>query len=433
MTAFIGRLLRCAVSGMMAATCVVALSLGAGAHAQTETAPPQAQVAPPYATLLRQAGDAPRLAASEADIRRAEGLSEQARARPNPSISVLTENVAGSSPYRGFDRAETTLQYSQPIELGGKRSARMAAGQAGVALSHARDRDARVAFAYDLARAYAAAEIADRRISLAEDEVEEAQSDLHAAQALVDAGKEARLRALQAHSALNEESAALELARANRIGAYARLSGLVGTEQPYASLSESLLDGSAKAPIVGPVDPQSTSTFIVAQAEREAASRRLEVERRRATPDITANVGVRRLDYENSTAVVGGISIPLHIFDRNRGNIAASRAEIDAAEARLAMARNEARAEGQAAAAELAAAETRVTAAADAQATADETYRLARIAYEAGKSPLVELLAARHGLGAARGVVLDARIAHFEARARLARLAGRTITGEPIQ
>lgn len=422
MKAFRGRLPRHAVSGMLAATCLMAIAQ-----------PARAQVAPPFATLLRESEDAPRLAVSEAEIRRAEGLSEQARARPNPSVSVLTENVAGSSPYTGFDRAETTLQYSQPIELGGKRSARIAAGQAGVVASQARDRDARVAFAYDLARAYAAAEIADRRIGLAEDEVEEAQSDLKAAQALVGAGKEARLRSLQAQSALNEVNAALELARANRIGAYARLSALVGAEQPFASLSESLLEGAPKSPVVGPVDPQATTSVILAQAEREVASLRMDVERRRATPDITANIGVRRLAYENSTAVLGGVTIPLHIFDRNRGNIAASRADVDAADARLAIARNEARAEAQAAAAELAAADSRATAAINAKSTADETYRLARIAYEAGKSPLVELLAARHGLGAARGVVLDARTAQFEARARLARLQGRTITGEPIQ
>ena len=422
MKAFRGRLPRHAVSGMLAATCLMAIAQ-----------PARAQVAPPFATLLRESEDAPRLAVSEAEIRRAEGLSEQARARPNPSVSVLTENVAGSSPYTGFDRAETTLQYSQPIELGGKRSARIAAGQAGVVASQARDRDARVAFAYDLARAYAAAEIADRRIGLAEDEVEEAQSDLKAAQALVGAGKEARLRSLQAQSALNEVNAALELARANLIGAYARLSALVGAEQPFASLSESLLEGAPKSPVVGPVDPQATTSVILAQAEREVASLRMDVERRRATPDITANIGVRRLAYENSTAVLGGVTIPLHIFDRNRGNIAASRADVDAADARLAIARNEARAEAQAAAAELAAADSRATAAINAKSTADETYRLARIAYEAGKSPLVELLAARHGLGAARGVVLDARTAQFEARARLARLQGRTITGEPIQ
>src|SRR3546814_8429747 len=61
--------------------------------------------------------------------------------------------------YRGIDRAETTLQYSQPLEIGGKRSARIAAGEAGVAASRARDRDAKIRYAYDLARAYAAAAI----------------------------------------------------------------------------------------------------------------------------------------------------------------------------------------------------------------------------------------------------------------------------------
>ena len=284
MTAFRGRLPRRAVSGMLAATCLMAVA-----------SPARAQVAPPFATLLRDSEDAPRLAISEAEVRRAEGLSDQARARPNPSINVMTENVAGSSPYSGFGRAETTLQYSQPIELGGKRSARVAAGQAGVLASRARDRDARIGFAYDLARAYATAEIADRRIGLAEDEVEEAQSDLRAAQALVGAGKEARLRALQAQTSLNEASAQLDLAKANRIAAFARLSALVGAEIPFASLAESLLDTGPRPAVNGPVDPSASSAFVLAQTEREAASRRLEVERRRARPDITASLGVLSL------------------------------------------------------------------------------------------------------------------------------------------
>ena len=79
------------------------------------------------------------------------------------------------------------------------------------------------------------------------------------------------------------------------------------------------------------------------------------------------------------------------------------------------------------------AADARVSASKRTLGTAEETYRLARIAYEAGKSPLLELLTARHGLGVARGVVLDAAAARLEARARLARLQGTTITGEPVQ
>lgn len=421
MIAFTGRLPLRAVSGMMAVACATVLCAAA-----------RADVAPPFATLWREAANAPRLAVSSAEVQRAEGLAEQGRARPNPSVGVLTENVAGSTPYSGFDRAETTLQYSQPIEIGGKRSARIAAGEAGIVAARMRDRDARIAYAFDLARAYAAAEIADRRIALAEDEVEEAQSDLRAARALVEAGKEARLRALQAESSLDAIGADLDGAKAARIAAFARLSALAGVEEPYSGLAESLLDRPV-ASVVGPVDPLAGTSYLAAIAERDAAERRLTAERKRAIPDITANIGVRRLEQDKATAILGGISIPLHIFDRNRGNIAASRAEAQAAEARVAMARNDARAEAQAAQAQLAAADGRVAAAQAAQATADETYRLARIAYEAGKSPLVELLAARHGLGAARGTVLDARTARFEARALTARLQGRTIFGDPIQ
>mgnify|MGYP003635702748 FL=1 len=422
MRAFIGRLPRRVVSGMMVATCVAALC-----------APAQAQVAPPFATLLRQTADAPRRIESEAEVRRYEGLARQARARPNPTIGVLTENVAGSSPYRGVDRAETTLQYSQPLEIGGKRSARIAAGEAGVAASRARDRDAKIRYAYDLARAYAAADVADQRIMLAEGEVEQAQNILRAARVLVDAGKEARLRALQAEAALNAVTADLEGAKADRIAAYARLSALAGVEETFTGLSESLLVVPVAATAYGPVDPMTSSSFLAAQAEREAAERRLTAEQKRAIPDVTAIIGVRRLDYENATALTAGVSIPLNIFDRNRGNIAASQAEAQAAAARLAMARNDAIAEARAAGAQIAAAQSRVAAAEASQRTAEETYRLARIAYEAGKSPLVELLNARQGLGAARGIVLDAKVASFEARAQLARLQGRTLSGGEIQ
>ncbi len=428
MKAFRGRLPLCAAPGMTVATCVMALTVAA-------SGPAQADVAPPFATLLRQTADAPRLAESEAEIRRAEGLARQSRAIPNPTVGIMTENVAGSSPYSAFDRAETTLQYSQPLEIGGKRAARIAAGEAGVAASRARDLDTQLRYAYDLARAYVAAEIAEERISLAEDEVEEGESDLHAAQALVDAGKEARLRSLQAESSLNAVKADLESAKATRVGAYARLSALAGIEGSFTALSDSLLaDPAPSAPTAyGPVDPMASSTYLAAQAESEAADRRVIAERKRGTPDITGMVGVRHLQYDNATAVTAGVSVPLHIFSGNRGNVAASQAEAQVAAARLAMARNDAIAEARTAEAQIVAGQARVAAALASQRTAEETYRLAHIAYEAGKSPLVELLGARHGLGQARGVLLDARVARFEARALLARLQGRTLSGDPVQ
>ena len=148
---------------------------------------------------------------------------------------------------------------------------------------------------------------------------------------------------------------------------------------------------------------------------------------------MTASIGVRRFEGDNANALVAGVTVPFPLFDRNRGNIAAAQAELRGADARTTAVRLEAEAEISAALAFDEAAEARVAAAERTLQTAEETYRLARIAYEAGKSPLIELIAARRGLGVARGIVLDAATARLEARASLARLQGRTITGDLIQ
>ena len=74
-----------------------------------------------------------------------------------------------------------------------------------------------------MTRAYGAAEVADGRIALADDQIEKATTDLKAARALVGAGKEARLRGLQAETSVNAVNAEREVAVANRIAAYAQL------------------------------------------------------------------------------------------------------------------------------------------------------------------------------------------------------------------
>ncbi|OYY75598.1 MAG: metal transporter [Sphingomonas sp. 28-62-20] len=419
------------MNGYFGRQCLLALSGGLATIALPAAA--HADPAPPFSALLRQAEQAPRVQELAADVDRAAGLAEQARARPNPTVSVYGENFAGASPYAGFGQTQTTLQYSQPFELGGKRSARIAAGEAGVSAARARGLQGRVAFAHELALAYAAVELAERRIAIAEDEVEEGEADLKLARALVDAGKEARLRALQAETDLNAARAVLEGTRAVRTAALARLSALAGVDTPFTGVSESLLDPPQARAVYGPVDPLQTAGYLAAVADRDAAKLRAAAERKRTIPDITGQIGVRRLEGDHASALVAGISLPLRLFDRNEGNNAAADAEARLADAREAAARLEATANVRAALAFAQGAEARVAAAARTMATAEETYRLARIAYEAGKSPLSELLVARHGLGAARAIVADAAAARFEARAQLASLNGKTITGDPVQ
>ena len=421
MTAFPGWLPPRAVAAM-AAACLLA-----GVPAA------RAQVAPPFAELYRQTSNAPRQVELDAEVERAEGLARQARARPNPTVSVMTENVFGQSPYDGFGRSENTFQINQPVELGGKRSARIAAGLAGVEAAQLRTREGRLAYAYELARAYAAAEIADRRIQLAQAAVSEAEADLKVAVALVDAGKEARLRSLQAETEANALRALVDTAKAEKTGAYARLSAFAGQGQAYTSLADPLLSRLWSRVEAGPIDASSAPPYLTAKAEAEAASQRVTLARRQAVPDVTISLGVRRLEIDKANALVAGLTVPFPLFDRNRGNIDAAQAELRGAQAREAALRLEIDAAIRGALAMNEAANARSAAADRTLATAQEGYRLARIAYEAGKTPLIELIASRRALAVARGVVLDARASQFDARANLARLQGQTITGDIIQ
>ena len=391
-----------------------------------------ADPAPPFAQLLQQSADAPRNRALEADVERAEGLAAQAGVRPNPTVSIIAENFAGGTPYGRYDRAETTVQYAQPIEIGGKRSARMAAGAANADAARSHARAGRITYAYELAMAYGEAEIADRRVSLIEDEIDEARDDLRIARAMVAAGKESRLRQVQAEAEFDTLQAQLGAARAARANALARLSALVGLDEPFTGLSEPLLGRLSRPVIIGPPDPMTNPAWLAAEADRKAAEARARFEQRRANPDVTVHIGARRFQAEGSTALVAGVSVPLPLFDRNRGNVAAADAEERAARARSEAARLEAKAAQVAAQADYDAADAQVAAAGRAVASAQEAYRMTHLAYQAGKIPLSEVITLRRGVGRARAALLEAEIARYTAAARRAALAGYSITGEPI-
>ncbi len=210
----------------------------------------------------------------------------------------------------------------------------------------ARGLNARVAYAYDLATGYAAAEIAQRRIELAQDEVGNAEADLRVANAQVGAGKEARLRSLQAETVLRALRADLDLARASYTGALCpACQRSLALRSPIPAfpgpcwrfsirLRRSVLSIRAVRRSIEPPSPNG----------RRQTSGSLH-ERKRAIPDVTGSLGVRQLEREGANALVVGVSVPLPLFDSNRGNIAAARAEVAGAEARAEVARTEAEAE----------------------------------------------------------------------------------------
>ena len=391
-----------------------------------------AQPLPEFSELLRQAeSSAPRLIEGAAQVQAAQGFARQAAAFPNPSLTIGSENFGGEPPFNDFNSAETTVSLNTLVEIGGKRGRRIAAGKADLVLAESSYAQVRADFAHDLAIAYATAEAADARAALAAEELTRAEEDLRAARALVNAGRESDLRAIQAQALTAAARADVEASRADAEEAFIRIASLVGVSEPYAGVGSSLLGIAGRLKIRAPSEPRpKPAAVLVAEAEREAAARRLELERKRAIPDLTISAGSRHLAIDDKNAFVVGVSMPVPLFDRNRGAIAARNAELAAAEARVTAAKLEADANWRSALAQARAAENRLTASNELESAAGEAYRLARLGYDSGRTPLIELLTVRRALTDARARALDARVARIEAEATLARLAGRIPFGE---
>jgi cobalt-zinc-cadmium efflux system outer membrane protein len=384
-----------------------------------------AQTAPSLETLLKDVA-VPRLAVGEAETRAAEGRAAQASARPNPTLDLQVENIGGDGPYRDFQSAETTLSVGQTLELGGKRGARIATARAELDTARSRASLGRVAYARDLTVAYATAEATGEHLVVAREGNDLAQADARAARLLVDNGKEAELRALQANAAASAAQAEASRAEAEAGAALARLAALIGGERTFTAVTPGPLDRAWR----GAASTGWAPTVAVAAAEQRVATRKLDLERRRATPDLSVSFGVRRLNGDDATAAVAGFSLPLPLFDRNRGAVKSAQADADAARARLLMAQADAVADRRSAEGDATAAERSAGAAREGEAAAREAYRLARLGYEAGKLPLIELLSARRDLVAARQRHIEARLTRAKALADLAQANGQIAFGE---
>lgn len=385
-----------------------------------------ADPAPSYDFLVGQRSAAPLNVEATALVEAAEARARQAGVRPNPELSLDFENVFGAGPYTGTQNAEATITVSQSLELWGRRQAHQGVAQAEVGVAGFRRDLAGVEASSRLALAYAEAEAGQRRFDVAEEALEISLADGRAALALVEEGREPLVRGLQAESEVATARASFDEAVAERDAAFARLTAVAMLLSPVTSIEDSLLD---RVPASEASLDTDTLGIRLAQAERDAAEQQISVEQIRTLPDLTASVGLRRFEMEDETALTFGISLPLPLFDRNRGNIDAARAEFRAADARVAQARQDAGADRAAATARLAASTSRVRAADGSVTAAQEAYRLTRIGFEAGRLSQLELRGSRSALVAARNAAIEARLARVRAEIDLARLEGRTPFG----
>jgi cobalt-zinc-cadmium efflux system outer membrane protein len=394
------------------------------------TALSQAAETPSFTALLQQSqANAPQLLEQAANVRAANADARQASAWLNPTLNATAENL-GAPRSDGVSQRQDTYAVTQVFEIGGKRSARIEAEQRKSAATGARERQVLLAFTGELAVAYATAEAMQQRKEVADAEMVRADDDLRAAQALVQAGREAQLRLAQARASTAAAQAAMQTARADATEALERLSALVGSPSSFTRIDHPFM-ASVTAPRLQPQwTPADAPALASATAERDAIAAQVKVEQKRWVPDLGVTIGMRKFGWSSEKAATIGLSATIPLFDRNQAGIDAAKERATSAAMRLETARLETIAMHRSALAQVEASALRLQAAEQGEAAGIEAYRLGRIGYDAGKTPLMELLAIRRALSEAQALTIEARLARVRALARLSLAEGHNVFGE---
>ena len=264
---------------------------------------------------------APQMQAGEAAVAAAEASKRQAAARPNPSISVESENFIGTGSYDVFRQAELTATYSQQIERGGKRDARLALGASDVLLAQARAATARLDIAAQVQRAYIDAQIAATAVQIAQDRLRIEREVQAEALRRVRGYKDPLFVETRAAARVADAEMGLRETQRRLLTTRVLLASYWAEEVASLELAAGPGERATSSGTLAKAD------LAVADAAVNRARSAVVVEQARRTQDYTVSGGLRFLRGTNDVAAVAGVTIPIGRFDRNQGNIERAEAE----------------------------------------------------------------------------------------------------------
>jgi outer membrane protein, heavy metal efflux system len=308
----------------MAATAHAQPSLSPGAAPASSARPigaPPSDALPASSLTLADAlavaaRNNPALRGARADVDASAGALMQAGARPNPEVSFLQE---------GFSRAErtSTALINQTIELGGKRRARLDVASYGRESASASLDEQGAVVRADVIAAFYGLLAAQRQLQVTEESAAIAARSADLAARRAQAGKVSPVEATKAQVAAAGVQIEVVTARGRVDVAREKLNAVMGEARndPLAVL------GDLEA--VPSVEPLSALTARlddaplarIARAEMLRSNAAVSLERARRIPDVTVSAGVKRVTtggVPDNQAVVG-VSIPIPLFNTNKG------------------------------------------------------------------------------------------------------------------
>jgi outer membrane protein, heavy metal efflux system len=374
----------------------------------------------------------PAVKAAFLEIEAKHGEETQASFKPNPELLLEIENFAGTKDKHGFASAEETLSFTQTIELGDKRLRRLRAAHLDASLAGWDFEAVRLQTALQAAQAFVDTLGAQERLKVLHDFVSIAEQTRSSVDVRVKEGRTSPIDADRSMVAVARARALVKSEAAKLDAAKGRLSSLWGADAADFGQATGRLGRQGSVPSLAAVKSFLEANPALARWSDGISHRlaQLQVERGKAIRDIKVGAGVRHHNKDDSTALVAAVAVPLQLFDRNTGAIAAAQRRVAKAEQEADAARTQLIGSLVEALGALKVAATLVEALEkDVLPAAQTAFDRIQIGYNEGRFDILNLLEAQRSVFEARLELVTAQAEYDKARVLVESLIGRDLKG----
>jgi outer membrane protein, heavy metal efflux system len=376
----------------------------------------------------------PELGAFSQEVRATEAAVLQADVLPNPVLEIGGDNLGNARKADAGDRA-AVIQIGQLIELGGKRAARVRLAETGRDLANWDYEAKRIDILSQVTRRFVDVLASQQRETLAAESLRLAQQVTDAVAKRVQAGKASPVEETKARLATAAAQVELEQAKRELISARNALGALWGSGRPRFEKAVGDLERIAPLPAYERLAERVRGNPDLARWSSEVTRRQaaIDAERAKAVPDVTVTAGALRFSQFDDYAYGIKISLPIPLFDRNRGGILEANSRLDKATDEQRAAESRLFTELAQACQRLAAIEKEIeTLRMTLLPGAQSAYEAATKGYQLGKFGFLDVLDAQRTLFQTRSQYLRALADYQRGVAEIERLIGGPLDDRPM-
>lgn len=252
--------------------------------------------------------------------------ARQAARLPNPELDLELEDFGGSKD--GFREAEASIAIRQPVELGGKRSARRAVADKRIDITAIENEIQQSAILGEVEVAYARLQRAVARQNTSNEREKRSRAILRVVRRKLQAGAILAVEETKAKISWQRDKASILEATNELYIAKVSLASLwKGNPSDIGSVDRAVFPQNIER-YLAKADPGISPQVRLEQERRELFERMLRLEQSLAVPDINVGLGYKRSEESRENSLLGVFSIELPLLNRNRDSIERARKQI---------------------------------------------------------------------------------------------------------